>query len=92
MDESLNDPFLEELCDLGDLVSATERGLLRMERKITSRLGRRRRDGKEGKGGIRAENIGKSWKTIENHGKTIGKPWENNGKPLENHWKTIGKQ
>ena len=31
--------FRQELCDLGDLVSATERGLLRVERKITSQLG-----------------------------------------------------
>ena len=31
--------IVQELCDLGDLVSATERGLLREEPKITSRLG-----------------------------------------------------
>ena len=31
---------------------------------------------------------------MENHGKTIGKPWENHGKTVgkwENHRKTIGK-
>ena len=32
--------IVQELCDLGNLVSATERGLLRVEPKITARLGR----------------------------------------------------
>ena len=29
--------------------------------------------------------------TMENYTKTIGKPWDNCGKPWENHWDNYGK-
>jgi hypothetical protein len=32
------------------------------------------------------ENNGKSWKIMENHGKTMENPWENHGKTMENPW------